>query len=104
MKIVVFRPGTMWVRVTLACVLSVPASAELITNGGFEMGFTGWTRSNQVGSEGQFALQTGTQSPVNLFTVPAPPEGTTATAETGTLSTPCPEPGVAVGAPAAVTV
>ena len=51
------------------------AALELITNGGFESGFTGWTRVDQVGSEGTFALQTGTTSPVNGFAVPPPPQG-----------------------------
>jgi hypothetical protein len=60
----------------LACVL--PVWADLITNGGFESGFSSWTRVDQIGSEGTFASQTGTTSSVNDFTVPAPPEGTTA--------------------------
>jgi hypothetical protein len=57
----------------------VPAQAQqLITNGGFEAAFTGWTRADQLGSDGTFALQTGTSSPVNAFIVPAPPQGTQA--------------------------
>lgn len=51
------------------------ARAQIITNGGFESGFTGWNRLDQIGSEGTFALQSGTLSPVNGATVPAPPEG-----------------------------
>lgn len=66
-----------WLWVTLACALSVPASAELITNGGFESALVGWSTVNQLGSEGTFFVQTGTQSPVNMFTVPAP-QGTQA--------------------------
>jgi len=62
----------------LACTLAIQAHAELITNGGFKSGFSGWTRADQLGSEGQFALQTGTGSPVNAFTVAAPPQGTSA--------------------------
>ena len=54
------------------------AAAPIIVNGGFESGFTGWTRMDQAGSEGTFALQSGTTSPDGLFPVPAPPEGTTA--------------------------
>jgi len=61
----------------LACMSATAASAALV-NGGFESGFTGWTRADQVGGEGTFALQTGTGSPVNAFTVPAPPQGLTA--------------------------
>jgi hypothetical protein len=50
------------------------ARADLI-NGNFEAGLTGWTVANQTGSDGTFFSQTGTASPVNAFTVPAPPEG-----------------------------
>jgi hypothetical protein len=63
---------------TLVCALSLRAPAASIINGGFESGFTGWTRADQVGSEGTFALQTGTASPVNGTAVPAPPGGSTA--------------------------
>lgn len=51
------------------------ADIELIGNGGFESGFTGWTREDQLGSDGGFLIQGGTASPVNGFPVPAPPEG-----------------------------
>src|SRR3954466_7364699 len=64
--------------VTLVCALALRAQAASINNGGFESGFSGWTRADQLGSEGQFALQTGTVSPVNAFTVAAPPQGTPA--------------------------
>jgi hypothetical protein len=60
------------------CAPSTVANAQVIVNGGFESGFTGWTRVDQVGSDGTFLLQTGTASPVNGDPVPAPPEGTTA--------------------------
>src|SRR5262245_11945580 len=60
----------------LGC-LPLPAHADLI-NGNFEAGLTGWTAANQVGSDGACRSQTGTVSPVNGFTVPAPPEGTKA--------------------------
>jgi hypothetical protein len=65
---------------TLGPPASRPARADfqLITNGGFEVGFTGWNRQDQVGSEGTFALQSGTTSPVNGTTVPAPPGGSSA--------------------------
>jgi hypothetical protein len=52
--------------------------AGLITNGGFGSGFSSWTRTDQLGSDGTFALQTGTTSPVNGDPVPAPPGATTA--------------------------
>jgi hypothetical protein len=68
----------LWLLAVLASVIgaAAPASAQqLITNGGFEAGFSGWTRADQIGSEGTFFVQTGVASPVNGFAVPAPPEG-----------------------------
>jgi hypothetical protein len=62
----------------LAYFALAPLQAGLITNGGFESGLTGWTTADQVGSDGRFFSQTGTLSPANGFTVPAPPEGTRA--------------------------
>ncbi len=67
-----------WVSAFLACAFSSQAHATSIINGGFEAGFTGWTRADQLGSEGTFALQTGTTSPVTGTVVPAPPGGSTA--------------------------
>src|SRR4029079_19814281 len=66
--------------VTIFCFLSAGTAfaTPLILNGGFESGFLSSTRANQLGSEGNFFLQTGTVSPVNLDSVPAPPGGTTA--------------------------
>src|SRR3954469_10274990 len=60
----------------LATAVCTVAHAVVIVNGGFESGFTGWTRADQLGSEGTFFLQTGTASPVNGDPVPAPPDGT----------------------------
>ena len=64
----------------LACLCATLASPalglSLITNGGFEAGFAGWTRVDQLGSDGTFFLQTGTTSPVTAYAVPAPPEDT----------------------------
>ena len=60
------------------CLLSANGTAAVIVNGGFESGFSGWTRADQLGSDGTFALQTGTTSPVNGTTVPAPSGPTTA--------------------------
>jgi hypothetical protein len=54
------------------------AAAPLIVNGGFELGFVGWTTANSVGSDGSFLLQSGTGSPINGFPVPSPPGGSTA--------------------------
>lgn len=53
-------------------------AVPLITNGGFESGFTGWTRVDAIGSDGTFFLQSGTTSPSSGDAVPAPPGGTTA--------------------------
>jgi len=64
--------------ITLSCALSSTAAAGLLTNTGFESGFSGWTRTDQLGSEGTFALQSGTTSPVSGETVPLPPGAITA--------------------------
>ncbi len=71
------RPMTGGLAV-LACSFAAAAQAALIVNGGFESGLASWTIANQTGSEGSFATQTGTLSPVSSTSVPAPPEGTTA--------------------------
>ena len=60
------------------CSLWVCAQAASITNGGFESGLAGWTKADQLGSEGTFALQTSGASPVNGTSVPSPPGGSTA--------------------------
>ena len=71
------NPKLTWTLTAIAFVgLCSSASGEVITNGGFEAGLAGWTRADQLGSEGTFFLQSGTTSPVNGFTVPAPPGGT----------------------------
>jgi len=63
-----------WLAAGLACFLATQLQAQqILTNGDFEPGFAGWTRVDQVGSDGTWALQTGTVSPVNGFVVPAPP-------------------------------
>ena len=39
----------------LALAVAAPAAAApLLLNGSFESGFTGWTRADQLGSEGSF--------------------------------------------------
>lgn len=52
------------------------ARSELVSNGGFESGFSGWTRVDQLGSGGSFLDQTGLSSPLNGLAVQAPSEGT----------------------------
>ena len=62
----------------------VPAQAgQLVTNGGFEAGFTGWSVADALGSDGSFFLQSGTASPVNGDVVPAPPGGSNAAMSDG---------------------
>jgi hypothetical protein len=68
-----------WTAAVVVLIAAAAGRADVVlTNGGFESGFTGWTRADQLGSEGTFALQTGTTSPVNGTTVPAPPGGSQA--------------------------
>jgi hypothetical protein len=57
--------------------------AQILTNGGFESGFTGWGRADALGSAGTFSIQTGTASPVNADPVPLPPGGTNAAMSDG---------------------
>ena len=63
--------------VSIICVslASTANATALILNGGFESGFTSWTRTELAGSEGTFSLQSGTVSPVNGDPVPSPPQG-----------------------------
>jgi len=71
-----FRARVLWIAVVIVCVATGNAqAANVVNNGGFESGLSGWTRADQLGSDGTFAIQTGTASPVNGDTVPAPPEG-----------------------------
>ena len=70
--------------IALASALSTHAFAgEILTNGGFESGFAGWSRADALGSDGTFSIQTGTLSPVNGDPVPAPPGGTRAAMSDG---------------------
>src|SRR5687768_14235830 len=64
--------------IAAAAIAQPVAAAPLLVNGGFELGFSGWTRVDAVGSEGSFLLQTGTTSPVTGLPVPPPPGGNTA--------------------------
>lgn len=60
----------------LLCGASHAFAIQLISNGGFENGFNGWTTFDQAGGDGTFQLQSGTASPINSDEVPAPPGGT----------------------------
>jgi hypothetical protein len=66
-------------RLAFCCLTVLAARAGTITNGGFELNdgansFTGWTVAVQSGGQNNWWAQSGTNSPVNVFTVPAPPE------------------------------
>lgn len=64
--------------------LALPVgAAPLLTNGGFESGFTGWTTADALGGDGTFFIQSGTASPVNGDAVPAPPGGVNAAMSDG---------------------
>jgi hypothetical protein len=44
---------TGWLALALACALVAQAQGQqLISNGGFETGFSAWTRASRIGSEG----------------------------------------------------
>ena len=52
-------------------------AVQIVNNGNFETGdLSGWTGQDQAGGSGSWFIQSGTGSPLNGFTVPAPPEGT----------------------------
>jgi hypothetical protein len=70
--------GLLTVVAAIFCLsLAGPArAASIILNGGFESGFSSWTRADQLGSDGTFSTQIGMLSPVNGDPVPAPPGGT----------------------------
>jgi len=58
-------------------------AAEILNNGGFESGLSGWSTANALGGDGSFFLQSGTLSPVNGDAVPAPPGGSNAAMSDG---------------------
>ena len=67
------------VAAALTCTSLSPTQAQsLITNGGFNSGFNGWTRIDQTGGNGSWHEQSGAGSPVNGFPVPPSPGGTAA--------------------------
>jgi hypothetical protein len=69
---------------TFTFALTLPAeAAPVLTNGGFESGFNGWTIADTLGSDGTFSIQSGTASPVNGDPVPAPPGGLNAAMSDG---------------------
>lgn len=63
---------------------AAPASAaNILVNGGFESGLSGWTTADQPFGDGSFSVQDGTLSPINLLPVPPPPEGSFAAMSDG---------------------
>jgi hypothetical protein len=71
---------TKFVRIALSCLFTLAARADILTNGGFETNdgansFSGWSVIVQSGGQNNWWAQSGTNAPVNIFTVPAPPEG-----------------------------
>jgi glucose/arabinose dehydrogenase len=76
-------PGRFSMPVVAAAIIGLAGASsahalQLITNGGFEAGFSGWTTVDQTGGDGAFSIQTGILSPISNETVPAPLEGTQA--------------------------
>lgn len=59
------------------------AGFQLIANGDFEAGLSGWTTTAQAGSNGGWFVQTGTRSPLTSFPVQAPPGPTRAAMSDG---------------------
>jgi hypothetical protein len=57
----------------LALALGHASAAQIINNGTFEAGLTGWTKSDLTGSDGTFSIQTGAVSPLSGTAVPVPP-------------------------------
>jgi hypothetical protein len=68
--------GPLFIAAVMILTIAAPAGAtSFVLNGGFEAGLAGWTRADQLGSEGTFFLQSGVLSPVVADPVPAPPGG-----------------------------
>ncbi len=60
----------------LGWLLPAVASADAVTNGGFETGdFTGWQVQDESGSAGTWFVYSGTTAPLTGAPIPAPPEG-----------------------------
>ena len=57
----------------LFCVARADAGLQLISNGDFESGLSGWTVAIQPGGQGGWYDQSGTRSPLTRFPVEAPP-------------------------------
>jgi len=67
------RTSSVAIAGALVFVLGHASAAQIITNGTFDAGLTGWTKSDQTGSDGTFSVQTGGVSPLSGTAVPLPP-------------------------------
>ena len=65
------------------CATRADAGLQLITNGDFESGLSGWTTATQAGSQGGWYSQTGTLSPLTNYSVQPPPGPTHAAMSDG---------------------
>jgi hypothetical protein len=75
--------ATAAILVVLACAGRADAGLQLITNGDFESGLSGWTMAVQPGSNGGWFSQTGTTSPLTNSPVQPPPGPTHAAMSDG---------------------
>jgi hypothetical protein len=66
---------TVFALIGLFSLVAVANASPILTNGSFESGLTAWTVVDQVEGSGSWFSQTGTQSPLNSFDVPVPPDG-----------------------------
>ena len=66
---------TVFALIGLFSLAAVANASPILTNGSFESGLTAWTVVDQAEGSGSWFSQTGTQSPLNSFDVPVPPDG-----------------------------
>src|SRR5262245_5955532 len=55
---------------------AAPAWADLISTGGFESGFAGWSVVDQAGGSGSWFITGGGGAPISGIGIPAPAGGT----------------------------
>jgi len=69
---------TLFALTALFSLVAAANASPILVNGSFESGLTGWTVVDQADGSGSWYSQTGTASPLNGFSVPAPPDGSSA--------------------------
>ena len=69
--------------IVFLCATRADAGLQLITNGDFESGLSGWTTATQAGSQGGWYSQAGTLSPLTNYSVQPPPGPTHAAMSDG---------------------